>query len=288
MDLIATGGPVMPCFAKNVPWQRETVVLNCSAGTPENTSEDQANVYRSLAARDGFAWKQMAAKAGIAEADLGSLGLAGFSAFHGFANNFLKNAEDYAKCSYVHLADACFEGAGATTPFAGYAQYAADAATGNQKMMVATTNGPWGKSLSYPNPVTGGMYNLTSGAQCFELVWNAAVSAGVTPTVPEAPSGIPAPTRAVRVGNLLWFHYETFTPGLPRPCGGDDSAHAWHVNVLATPYMVMYGAPWMAGKRPGLFAGGGGDSDPAKSLLVAGATALAAYFIVRAVLRFAS
>jgi len=288
MDLMAFGGPAGPCYAQQVAWQRPTQVLSVSAGTERNTSTDQAAVYAALAAQDGYAWKAMCSKAGIDPADLGNLGIGGFSAFHGFANAMLENPIDAAKCCYVHLADACFLGAGATTPHQGYAAFAKKAALGiDNKLMVATTNGPWGKDLSYSYTYPEGdtvSFNLTSGAECFNLVWNAAVSADMSVSVPDVPPGIPTPTRAMRVGNLLWFHYETMTAGLPHPCGGEYTQHGWHCVALATPFMQMYGAPWMAGQQGGLMAGLGLSWPPDGSTLVKGAIALgvaglAAYMI---------
>lgn len=282
-DLMAFGGPAGPCYAQKVAWQRPTSVLSVAAGTAKNTSTDQQAVYQSLSARDGYAWKQMAEKAKIDPASLGNLGIGGFSAFHGFANAFLKNPADFDRCCYVHLADACFLGAGATTPHAGYAAFAQQAAAGTGgKMMTATTNGPWGKSLSYSYDYGGGdvsTFNLTSGAQCFELVWNAAVGAGLSVTTPDIPPGMPQPTKAMRVGNLIWLHYETMTPGLAHPCGGEYTQHGWHVVALATPMMSYYGAPWMADVRPGL---GNLLSDPAtaaKTAVAVGVAGLVGYVL---------
>jgi len=283
-DLMAFGGPAGPCYAQKVAWQRPTQVLSVAAGTVKNTSTDQAAVYQNLAARDGYAWKAMAEKAKIDPASLGNVGIGGFSAFHGFANAFLKNPADFDRCCYVHLADACFLGSGATQPHAGYAAFAKQAAAGTGgKMMTATTNGPWGKALSYSYDYGGGdvsTFNITSGAQCFELVWNAAVGAGLSVSTPEIPPGMPQPTKAMRVGNLIWLHYETMTSGLPKPCGGEYSPHGWHVVALATPMMSYYGAPWMADVRPG----GIGNllSDPAsaaKTAIAVGVAGLIGYLL---------
>lgn len=276
-DLMAFGGPAGPCYAQKVLWERPTKIISVSAGTSRNTSTDQAAVYAGLSARDGYAWKAMCQKAGIPPEELGSLGLAGFSAFHGFANTMLKNPEDFDRVSYVHLADACFVGPGATTPQQGYAAFATKAAAGvGGKMLTATTNGPWGKPLSYSWTYPEGdtvQFNMSSGAQCMELVWNAAVSAGMPVATPELPPGVPPPTKAMRVGNLIWCHYETMVSGLAHPCGGEYTPHGWHVTALSTPFMQHYGAPWMAGKRGGLASILGGGMD--KTKLVQGAVVLA-------------
>jgi len=289
MDLMAFGGPAGPCYAQKVAWQRETKVLSVAAGTAKNTSTDQAAVYQALSARDGYAWKAMAQKAGIDPGALGNLGIGGFSAFHGFANSLLKNPTDFDRCCYAHLADACFLGAGATSPHQGYANFATKAAAGvGGKMMTATTNGPWGKPLSYSWDYGNGdvaHFSLTSGAQCFELVWNAAVGAGVGVSVPETPPGMPPPDKAMRMGNLVWFHYEKMVSGLPKPCGGEYSPHGWHVVALATPMMSYYGAPWMADVRPGiggLLGSAGGKLDGSTLLkggIVLGVAGFAAWML---------
>lgn len=287
-DLMAFGGPAGPCFAQKVAWQRETAIISVSANTPKGKSDEQQAVYSALAARDGYGWKAMAQKAGIDPANLGNLGIGGFSAFHGFANAFLKNPADFDRCCYVHLADACFLGAGATQPHAGYAAFAKQAALGN-KMLTVTTNGPWGKDIHYSWTYPDGTVyrgDLTSGAKCFELAFNASGAAGMNPTTPEVPPGLPQPSRSFRVGNLIWLHYETMTSGLPKPCGGEYSPHGWHVTALAIPTMSFYGAPWMAGKGrsegggglvlPGL---GSGGSNASRGLLAVGAAGLVAYLM---------
>jgi hypothetical protein len=287
-DLVAFGGPASACYAKKVLWERDTSIISVSAATAQNTSTDQQNKYLQLANRDGYAWKMMCEKGGFKPENLGSLGIAGFSAFHGFANAFLKNDEDYSKCCYVHLADACFLGAGATEPHAGYARFATEAAAGGDKLMVATTNGPWDQALNYswtyPDGTTS-HFNLTSGAQCFRLVWNAATAGGLSVSTPDVPDGMPPATSAMRVGNLLWFHYENMVSGLPAPCGGEITAHGWHCNVLSIPFMQKYGAPWMAGKGHGGVLAPLESEGVVKAILTLGVAGLIGYLLVKILTR---
>jgi hypothetical protein len=247
-DLFYWGGPVTDKQPKAVAWERPTAILSDG-----RTGSDAASAaYREFSAKDGFAWQQMARKAKIEPEQLGSLGIGGFSAFHGFANAFLRNDQDRRRVKYVHLADACFMGRGATEPFGGYLKYAVEAASGLDKLMVVTTNGPWGEPIYYCwdyGPPKGKVcYDLTSGAQCFALVWNGVLDA-LGPEAesqvvqPIAPPGVKPPDRAMQIGNLLWFHYE--------PAGGDS--HGMHVHELATPYLQFFGAPWMARSQyPGM------------------------------------
>lgn len=232
MDLFYWGGPVTSKQAKQVAWKRPTEILTYG----RDGSNANAAVYDELSAADGFAWAEMARRAGIDPNQLGSLGIGGFSAFHGFANRMLLNPVDRSRVKYVHLADACFQGAASSDPKRGFVEFGKLAATDPDKLMVVTTNGPWGEDIHYC--YEGTCYDLTSGALCMQRVWETVLAeTGLSGEVrvPKTPAGVPAPTRAMAVGNLLWFHYE-------------NNDHAFHVHSIATPYMQAFGAPFMAGK----------------------------------------
>ena len=242
-DLFIWGGPVTNCQPTKIAWVRPTVAITLAA----DGSSNMASIYASLKQTDGYGWRSAARKAGLDPESVDKIALAGFSAFHGFADAWLANPEDRARTTYVHLADACFSGAGSTVPKAGYLAYAALAADpASGKMLTTTTNGPWGQDIHYAGP-DGTQYDLTSGSKCFGTVWDAATG-GATGDASDVPSGAPPPTRIKRVGNLAWFHYETAVSGYPTPCGGASDAHVWHANVLAIPYIQAYGVPFMAGE----------------------------------------
>jgi len=236
-DLLVWGGPVYAKTAQSVTWGAPTKVLTLA----RDGSQASAALYQQLSAKDGFAWAELARRAGIDPAQLGSLGLAGFSAFHGLANPMLASPIDRERVCYVHLADACFSGAGATAPKSGYLAFALDAVRGDA-LLVATTNGPFGEDIHYCYEET--CYDLTSGAKCIAAVWDAALrETGADVRRPEVPPGVPTPTNAWQMGNFLWFHYESL-PGDP---------HGAHANQLAAPYMQFFGAPWMADRTyPGM------------------------------------
>jgi hypothetical protein len=233
-DFFYWGGPVYCKQADNLAWQRPTKVF-CH---PLEGSSNGA-FFSQLGADPLTA---LLTKAGLDPASVGSVGFGGFSAFHGFLNPMLAIPAVCERTNYVHLADACFGGAGATEPKSGFLAFAKRAVAGKARMTV-TTNGPWGKDISYMGPegskYAGQQFNLTSGAKCFQAVWDAA--AGSLGGDPEPPAGIPAPARAYRKGELYWWHYET---GLKDPHGG-------HVTTLAQPIMQMYGVPWMASPSAG-------------------------------------
>lgn len=236
MDFFYWGGPVYCKQANNLVWERPTKVL-CN---PQEGSSNSTAFYGLGSDPLGALFR----KAGLDPSSVGSIGFGGFSAFHQFLNPALKLPEVCNRVDYVHLADACFQGAGSTQPHTGYVAFAKRAVAGSARMTI-TTNGPWGKDISYSGPTgskyEGQQFNLISGAKCIELVWRAVVGEPVESSA-DVPPGVPSPQRIFRKGELYWFHYES---GLKDP-------HGDHANLLAQPYMQMYGVPWMAGSR-GMF-----------------------------------
>lgn len=230
-DFFFWGGPVYCKQANALVWKRPTKVMCHPQEGASNSS-----FFHSLGA-DPLG--RLLESSGLSKAEVGSIGFGGFSAFHQFLNPMLKIPEVCERVNYVHLADACFQGAGATSAHTGYAAFARRA-VGGQARMTITTNGPWGKNISYTGPAgtkyEGQEFNLISGAKCIELVWRQVVGEPIESTA-DVPKGIPKPQKIFRKGQLYWFHYES---GLKDP-------HGDHANLLAQPYMQLYGVPWMAG-----------------------------------------
>jgi len=223
MRLFYWGGPVYCNTLDSVAWKVPTTVF-CK---PISGSSSNGAFFSSLGS-DKFA--SLCAAAKLDPSTVNDVAMGGFSAFHGFANLWLKDEAARAKTSYVHLADACFLGAGATSPHQGFAAFAREA-VGGKKRMTVTSNGPLGKNLAYDGP-DGTHYSLTSGGSCVSLFWDEATG-GRSASKASVPPGVPAPTFAKRVGELYWFHYED-------PYGNDP--HLWHANKLAVPYIQAYGA----------------------------------------------
>jgi len=213
MDVVFWGGPVYCNTLDNIRWERPTKIVCVQA----EGSTNNATLYTSRGSLEA-----------LVDVSLGRVGLAGFSAFHGFARAVLAS-QDRDRVDYLHLADACFEGAGATQPFAEFLWFANEAVAGRRRMTI-TTNGPWGQDIHYSYGGTN--YDLTSGAKCVQLFWDLVVPQGEALPA-SVPDGLPQPTKAQRYGELYWFHYEK---------GG----HAWHANELAAPIIQAYGAPWLA------------------------------------------
>lgn len=229
-DFFYWGGPVYCSTAEKLAWERPTKVL-CK---PLEGSSNGA--FFSTLGADPVG--SLLAKAGVTER--GSIGFGGFSAFHGFLDPLLQAQAD--QVDYVHLADACFQGAGATAAKKGLLAFAKRAVAGKARMTV-TTNGPWDQDISYWGPAgskyEGTKFSLTSGAKCFGNVWREAVGS-LAEASADIPAGVPKPDRIFRAGELYWFHYEG---------KGVKDPHGWHTNELARPFMQLYGVPWMAGHR---------------------------------------
>jgi hypothetical protein len=257
MDFFYWGGPVYCKQANELKWERKTKVF-CN---PQEGMSNQAYFLRL--GKDPL--NTLLRKAKLDPKEVQSIGFGGFSAYHQLINPMLKIPENCNRIDYVHLADACFMGPNPKKPKTGFACFAKRAVNGDCRM-TATTNGPWGKPISYWGPkgskYEGVFFNLSSGAQCFEQVWKAA--AGDLVGDPEVPPGVPPPTRAYKKGELYWFHYE-------KGFGKAGNPHGGHVGILSTPYMQMYGVPWMAGHRGFL---GGLDSS---GLMVGGIFAALGY-----------
>ncbi len=259
-DFMYFGGPVYCSTIKKVAWKRPTEIL-CK---PLEGSSNR-RFYDTLGP-DPIG--KLLQKANVTNP--GSIGFAGFTAFHGFLSPILEKFSD--RVDYVHLADACFQGAGATGAKIGFANFARRAIEGKARMTV-TTNGPWDQDIHYSGPAgskyEGTRFDLTSGAKCFHNVWRE-VTGDAPPADAEVPPGVVRPDRIFKKGELYWFHYDG---------KGVKDPHGWHVNELAAPYIQLYGVPWMAGEG----RGGGlvgpvtlpGVSSPA-GLAVAGLAALAA------------
>lgn len=253
-DFFYWGGPVYCSTAEKLTWERPTTLM-CK---PLEGSSNRS--FFSTLGSDPIS--SLLSKSGVSER--ASVGFGGFSAFHGFLDPLLQAQAD--QVDYVHLADACFQGSGATAPKKGLLAFAKRAVAGKARMTV-TTNGPWDKDIHYWGPAgskyEGVEFSLTSGAKCFGNVWREATG-GKGEGIADVPPGVPQPSRIFRAGELYWFHYEG---------SGVKDPHGWHTNELARPYMQMYGVPWMAGHRGGM----GSMSGPALGVAL---LALAAVGIV--------
>jgi hypothetical protein len=266
VDLVFWGGPVYCSTVQNIQWECDTFVFchplvgaaNVDYAAQLTAAGNGSPLDALLAAAESTAQK---AGVDFRAATVGSIALAGFSAAHQLINPILKVDGDRARINYVHLADSCFLGAGATSPHVGYAQFAAEASSSSSgKMMTITSHGPRG-DIHYVGP-DGHHYDLTSGTSCVQLFWSAGIG-GASETIPDVPPGMPAPTASHRVGNAIWLEY-------------DPNEHGDHANKFTQPMMQYYGAPFMADPGGGLM---GTLKKLAGPLLVVGAAAAAWWYV---------
>lgn len=234
MDLMCWFGPVYCSTLNSVQWERPTFVwchplegadnVSYAAQLAAAGSGSPLNAILATAEREAQAHRiPFLAK------DVGNIGMGGFSAAHQLMNPILKVPGDRERIRYVHLADSCFLGAGATSPHEGYAAFARDAMRGG-KVMTITSHGPRG-DIHYSGP-DGHRYDLTSGSSCVQLFWNAA-SGGAMGSTPRTPPGMPMPTAAHQIGDCTWFEY-------------DPQEHGDHANKFAAPCVQTFGAPALA------------------------------------------
>jgi hypothetical protein len=236
MDLMCWFGPVYCSTLDAVRWERPTYVwchpLEGASNVTYASQLTSAGNGSPLNALLATAEREAHQKGVPFDAEtVGSVGMGGFSAAHQLMNPILKVPGDRARISYVHLADSCFLGAGATNPHEGYAQFAAEAMRG-QKTMSITSHGPRG-DIHYSGP-DGHKYDLTSGSSCVQLFWDAAHNlAGGSDSRPSIPRGLPTPTAAHQIGNCTWLEYDPWD-------------HGEHANKFAAPCVQAFGVPALA------------------------------------------
>ena len=177
-----------------------------------------ANTYRGA---DGRILRNLVAAKGR---DLGSYDkvmLAGFSAFHGLANEILKADTDLVD-AMVSI-DACFSALSAPRK-EGYARFADKAAMGLGLFVL--TIGPGGGVGSGATLGPGGV-DFSSAYDC---VMGSVGSRWWRSFDP--PEGLPPPESARRSGDLVVLDYRRFR-------------HDQHINELGVPLMQGYLVPWL-------------------------------------------
>ena len=263
-DVMVWAGPINCDTLDKVQWQRPTTVF-CKQ--LEGASND---AYGAKLIATGDPIKALLADAKFAGVP-GALGLSGFSAAHEWLSPVLAVAGEAV--SYVHLADSCFQGAGATVGKPGYVAYAKLAAAGKVRMTITSNGANFDEDIHYKGPA-GSKYentnfDLTCGSKCVRNFIREAV--GDVSEVPfDLPPGIPAPVHMFRKGELYWAAY-------PDTIAKDP--HGFHITLVA-PFVNMYGAPWLAGSRGGILGGLGLTSNQKAALLLA-AVGIGGYALLR-------
>lgn len=233
-DLVIWGGPVFADTLKPVQWLRPTKVW-------AHPLEGQSNA--------AF-WEQLKATGKPLETILsmakmteypGAIGLAGFSAAHEFMSDLVGAVGD--RIAALHLADSCFQGAGAATGKVGYVSYAKLAAAGKVRMTVTSNGEDQNADIHYKGPA-GSKYenttfDLTSGTKCVRNVVRDAFGGDLPETSFNLPADLPyRPIRMYKKGEFRWLVYPNSTTADP---------HGVHIK-LAVPLIQAYMAPWLAGQ----------------------------------------
>ncbi|HNT35546.1 MAG TPA: hypothetical protein PKH07_11165 [bacterium] len=219
-NLVIWGGPVSRSDLKvDVPLDTEVVVFNQGVGgIGSNAFRDLALSY--LDADDHILPGLLRSK-GIQEEDFDRIVLAGFSAFHGMANEILKHDADRV-IGLISL-DACFSSKEALSK-KGYEEFSRKAIRG-EAVVVMTAS-------------LGGGQTFSTGEECVLATAEAAMSAENVDPVALQVEGIPEPEKAFKAGDLYVLDY------------AGKYSHQQHVWVLAQPILNAFLLPILEGKLP--------------------------------------
>jgi len=257
-DFFFVGGPMNASSIGGVAWANPTKVYNKPI---DGSSGNQSFFSTSLANRAKPAIDVLMEMGGVVPSEIASVGIGGFSAFHGLANAMLMENSSRKRIDMVYLADACFSGTAPKEPKMGFFNFATEAFK-KTKLMIATTSGEHGKPVTYT--LDGKTTTHGSGHDCVRQLYEACQSAvPVKARVPELPAGIPEPVSAVQAGNFIWLDY------------GTKITHAEHATKIMAPMLSHYGVGWMASKKmPGEVI------DESTLQWIAGAAGLAAGYVM--------
>jgi hypothetical protein len=241
MDLLIWGGPVYapgssPYAAGDVgkvQWERPTDIVTFSHGAGGGIGSDAfSGLASSFRDADGRILPRLLASTGRDIASYEQIAIAGFSAFHGLANQLLGSDGDYIDAAV--LLDSCFETPG-SAPKAGYASFAERAARGDRLMVFTASSGQNGPGL----PPT------THGYDCAFAAANlGAARAGNPLTQESVPEGIiPPKCGAFQAGGLWVLNY----------C--DAYLHGDHINALSVKVLQHLLAPYLGDAQSGATPG---------------------------------
>lgn len=217
--LLIWGGPVFADTPRKVRWPEGwTVDVIPVTG---NGSTHFGQVAESLRGSDGRILPTLVASKGKNLDSYDKVMLAGFSAFHGLANEILKSDTD--RVDAMVSIDACFSALQSPRK-EGYARFADKAARGSALFVL--TIGPGGGVGSGATLGPGGV-DFSSAYDC---VMQSVGGHWLTSFDP--PSTMPPPDSAKRSGGLIVLDYRKYR-------------HDQHINELGVPLMQSYLVPWL-------------------------------------------
>jgi len=202
-----------------IPDDTDVIVVNQGIGGISS------NAFRNLALsyvdENGQVLPRFLASKGLLLDGYDKIVLAGFSAFHGFANEVLKREAN--RITGLISLDACFS-AKSHLPKEGYVLLSRRAIQGHAVVVLTASLGG-GQTFS-----TGQECVIATAAEAMELE-------GVEPS-PVSVQGIPAPERSFMSGDLYVLDY------------GGKFSHGQHVSTLAEPILTRFLLPILEGDLP--------------------------------------
>lgn len=211
MNVLIWGGPVSRNDLKvDLPPDTRVVTLNHGAngGIGSSAFQQLAQWHRG---EDGHILPHFLASVGIDMTEVERVVLAGFSAFHGFANEVLKS--DAEMVSGLISLDACFSSKDHLAK-AGYVALSRRAIRG-ESLVVFTSS-------------LGGGVTFSTGSECVWATVDQALAEEGTSASEYDPEGLPTPALAMRSGELFVLDYQGIY------------SHQQHVWELATPVLQKY------------------------------------------------
>ena len=271
MDLLIWGGPVFAPGSSPYPkgdvgkvaWENPTEILTIS-GDGSSYFAGLAEEFRDPSS--GRVLPGLLKFHGKSASDYDKIAIAGFSAFHGLANQLLRSDGD--KISAAVLLDSCFSAAEGYQGKQGYVDFGRQAVAGEKLLVMTASNG----RNSPPLPPS------SSGSECALTTFNDATG-GVYEWF-DVPPGLPdiaafssdrsdAGARSIRSGDFFLLDYS------------GTMLHHQHVNEISVEVLQTFLAPYLGED----FAYSSASSPfSARNLgLVAGAlgVSLALYFLLR-------
>lgn len=222
MNLVIWGGPVgKKDLAVELPQDTDLLVVSRGVGGGIGSSAF-SDLALSYVDQEGHLLRSFLSSTGRDLDAYQKVILAGFSAFHGFANEVLKH--DLERVTGLISLDACFSSLDHPAK-AGYVLLA-ERAIRNQAAMVMTSS-------------LGGGQTFTSGADCvWATVQQALVEEEAELTDLVVPDGVPSPTQGGQAGSLFVLDYQ------------EQYIHQEHVWKLAAPILHAYLLPMLSGEIP--------------------------------------
>jgi hypothetical protein len=227
-DCLIWSGPVSDFDLNGLVFARQTKIITVGKGAGGGISSSAfQQLAESMRDAQGHILPAILALKGLTVDTVGTIAIAGFSAFHGLASPLL--AADGDRIAAAVLLDACFSSA-TNPPKSGFVIFGSMAARGERLMVYTASSG----QNAPPLPPS------TTGWQCALANAGAGAAEGGTALhAAQAPKGVPPPHQGqvYRAGGLYVLDYRAELP------------HGDHVHKLAVPVLQSMLVPYMASRQ---------------------------------------